>query len=261
MNLKLDKPIVFFDLETTGIQIAKDRIVEISILKIFPNGNKESKTWLVNPTIPIPEETTAIHGISDEKVKNEPTFKKLAPEIAKLIKNCDLAGYNSNKFDIPLLAEEFLRAEVEFSIENRKKIDVQNIFHKLERRTLIAAYKFYCNKDLIDAHSAEADTNATYEILLAQINKYKELKNDISFLANYSQRGGKFVDAAGFIRYNDEGKEVLSFGKYRDITLEEIWKKNPGYFAWINQADFPLYTKNIMNSFTIKMKLQDKLNS
>jgi len=261
MNLKLKKPIVFFDLETTGVQVAKDRIVEISILKILPNGNKESKTWLVNPTIPIPAETTAIHGISDDKVANEPTFKELALEISTLINNCDLAGYNSNKFDIPLLAEEFLRAEIEFSMDGRKAVDVQNIFHKLEQRTLVAAYKFYCDKDLTNAHSAEADTIATYEVLLAQLDKYDEIENDINFLSEFSQRGGKFADMAGFIRFNEEGKEVLSFGKYRDVTLEQIWNDNPGYFSWINQADFPLYTKNVMRDFATKMKLQDKFNS
>ena len=179
MNLKLEKPIVFFDLETTGVQVAKDRIVEIAILKVFPNGNKESKTWLVNPTIPIPEATTAIHGISDEKVANEPTFKELANEISTLIHNCDLAGFNSNKFDIPLLAEEFLRFDIDFSLENVKCIDVQNIFHKMEKRTLGAAYKFYCEKELIDAHSSKADTQATYEVLEAQIKLYNNLENNV----------------------------------------------------------------------------------
>ena len=261
MNLKLEKPIAFFDLETTGVQVATDRIVEISILKVFPNGNKESKTWLVNPTIPIPAETTAIHGITDEKVVNEPTFEKLAPEIVELLHNCDLGGFNSNRFDIPLLAEEFLRVGIDFDMDNRKAIDIQNIFHKLEQRTLIAAYSFYCDKGLTDAHSAEADTLATYEVLLAQIEKYDELENNVDFLAEFSQRGGKFADMAGFIRYNEEGKEVLSFGKYRDVTLEQIWKDNPGYFSWINQADFPLYTKNVMRNFATKMKLQNKFNS
>ncbi len=261
MNLKLEKPIVFFDLETTGIQIAKDRIVEIAILKIFPNGNKESKTWLVNPTIPIPPETTAIHGISDEKIATEPTFQEIAPEISELIKNCDLAGYNSNKFDIPLLAEEFLRAKIDFDMKNRRAIDVQNIFHKLEQRTLIAAYQFYCNKELKNAHSATADTTAAYEILLAQLDKYKELKNDVNFLSEFSRRDGKFADMAGFIRFNEKGEEVLSFGKYRNITLIQIWKENPGYFSWISQADFPLYTKNIMRNFATKMKLKNKFNS
>jgi len=261
MNLKLEKPIAFFDLETTGAQVATDRIVEISILKVFPNGNKESKTWLVNPTIPISAETTAIHGITDEKVANEPTFEQLALEIEELLHNCDLGGFNSNRFDIPLLVEEFLRAEIDFDMDNRKAVDIQNIFHKLEQRTLVAAYSFYCDKDLTNAHSAEVDTLATYEILLAQIEKYDELENNVNFLAEFSQRGGKFADMAGFIRYNKEGKEVLSFGKYRDVTLEQIWKDNPGYFSWINQADFPLYTKNVMRNFAAKMKLQNKFNS
>lgn len=261
MNLKLKKPIVFFDLETTGVQVAKDRIVEIAILKVFPNGNKESKTWLVNPTIPIPEVTTAIHGISDEKVANEPTFKELANEISELIHNCDLAGYNSNKFDIPLLAEEFLRVGIDFDMENRKAVDIQNIFHKMEQRNLVAAYKFYCDKDLKNAHSAEADTTATYEVLLSQLDKYEELENNVDFLADFSQRGGKFADMAGFIRFNDKKEEVLSFGKYRDVTLEQIWKENPGYFSWINQADFPLYTKNVMRNFATKMKLEKKFEN
>ena len=261
MILQLKKPIVFFDLETTGVKVAVDRIVEISILKIFPNGNKESKTWLVNPTVPIPEETTLIHGITNEKVVNEPTFSELSDDIYRLIENCDLAGFNSNKFDIPLLAEEFLRAGIEFNMKNRKAVDIQNIFHKLEQRTLIAAYKFYCDKDLTNAHSAKADTNATYEILLAQLDKYSELENNIDFLSDFSERGGKFADLAGFIRYNQKGEEVLSFGKYRDITLKQIWNNNPGYFSWIKQADFPLYTKNIMNNFATKMKLEKKFKN
>ena len=261
MILQLKKPIVFFDLETTGVKVAVDRIVEISILKIFPNGNKESKTWLVNPTVPIPEETTLIHGITNEKVVNEPTFSELSDDIYRLIENCDLAGFNSNKFDIPLLAEEFLRAGIEFNMKNRKAVDIQNIFHKLEQRTLIAAYKFYCDKDLTNAHSAKADTNATYEILLAQLDKYSELENNIDFLSEFSERGGKFADLAGFIRYNQKGEEVLSFGKYRDITLKQIWNDNPGYFSWIKQADFPLYTKNIMNNFATKMKLEKKFKN
>lgn len=258
MNLKLKRPIVFFDLETTGLQIAKDRIVEISILKIFPNGNKESKTWLVNPTIPIPKEVTEIHGISNDKVKNEPTFKELASEILTLIQNCDLAGYNSNKFDIPLLTEEFLRSGIEFDMKNKKAIDVQNIFHKLEKRTLSAAYKFYCGKELHNAHSAKEDTQATFEILLAQLNKYKELKNDVNFLSEFSTKGNKIADMAGFIQFNEEGEEILSFGKYRNVTLKQIWDENPGYFSWINQADFPLYTKNVMKNFATKMKLTKK---
>ena len=260
MKLKLERPIVFFDLETTGLNITKDRIVEIAIQKIYPNGNSESKNWLVNPTIPIPKESTEIHGISDKKIINEPTFKEIANEVNTLIHNCDLAGYNSNRFDIPLIAEEFIRAGINFSMKNRKSIDIQNIFHKLEKRTLVAAYKFYCNKELINAHSASSDTNATYEILLAQIDKYDELENNINFLANFSQQA-KFVDLAGFIRLNEKGQEVLSFGKYKNITLYQIWIENPGYFSWINNADFPNFTKKIMVDFANKMKLQKKFNS
>jgi DNA polymerase-3 subunit epsilon len=240
MSLKLIKPIVFFDLETTGVNIVKDRIVEMSILKIFPNGNKESKTWLVNPTIPIPQETIDIHGVTNEKVANEPTFHELHKEILTIINNCDLAGYNSNKFDIPLLAEEFLRCKHDFSMDLINEIDVQNIFHKLERRTLSAAYKFYCNKELINAHTAEADTLATYEILLAQIEKYDEIDNNVEFLSQFSTRGNKSVDIAGFIKLDDHGEEMITFGKYKNKTIKEVYNENPGYFSWINQADFPL---------------------
>tara|TARA_B100001113_G_C21019217_1_gene582796 strand:- start:134 stop:919 length:786 start_codon:yes stop_codon:yes gene_type:complete len=260
MNLKLKRPIVFFDLETTGVQIAKDRIVEIAILKIYPNGNKESKCWLVNPTIPIPAETTAIHGISDDKIVNEPTFKELSQQIYEIIDNCDLGGYNSNKFDIPLLAEEFLRVGIDFNMDDRNSIDIQNIFHKMEQRTLIAAYKFYCGKDLKNAHSAKADTSATYEILLSQLEKYEELENDVNFLSEFSIRGGKFADLAGFIRYNENGEKILSFGKYKGITLKQIWSENKGYFSWIQNADFPLYTKNVMRNFADKIRLENKFN-
>jgi DNA polymerase-3 subunit epsilon len=253
MALNLSRPIVFFDLETTGVQVAKDRIVEISVFKVLPNGNKEGKTWLVNPTIPIPAETTAVHGITDEKVANEPTFKELAQEIKEMMEGCDLAGYNSNKFDIPLLAEEFLRVEVDFDFKNVKAVDVQNIFHKLEKRTLSAAYKFYCQKDLENAHSAEADTLATYEVLEAQIKKYDELENDISFLSEFSKRGTT-VDMAGFIIMNEENQECFSFGKYKGKTVQSILENNPGYFSWIQQADFPLYTKKVLNELRLKDK-------
>ena len=214
MNLSLKKPIVFFDLETTGIQIASDRIVEISILKVFPNGNKESNTWLVNPEIEISKEASDIHGITNERVVTEPTYKELALEVSEMIKGCDLAGFNSNRFDIPLLAEEMLRADVDFDMKNRVAIDVQVIFHKKEQRTLSAGYKFYCDKDLTDAHSAEADTKATYEILLAQLEKYDDLENDINALSEYSTHK-KRADFAGFIMFDDEDKEVFTFGKYK----------------------------------------------
>ncbi|MDG1189667.1 MAG: exonuclease domain-containing protein [Flavobacteriales bacterium] len=252
MELSLKKPIVFFDLETTGVAVAKDRIVEISVFKVYPNGNKENKTWLVNPTIPIPAETTAVHGIDDAKVANEPTFKELAHDIKNMMEGCDLAGYNSNRFDIPLLAEEFLRADVDFDMKKHNAVDVQNIFHKLEQRTLSAAYKFYCAKDLENAHSAEADTMATYEILTAQLDKYDELENDIEFLAEFSTRGNPSVDMAGFIVYNEHNEECFSFGKYKGQTVVSVLKSNPGYFSWIQQADFPLYTKKVLTQIKLR---------
>ena len=261
MNLKLEKPLAFLDLETTGVNVSKDKIVEIAIIKINPDSSKEEYNKRINPEIPIPIETSEIHGIYDFDVINSPNFKAVSSEIEDFIKGCDLGGFNSNKFDIPLLVEEFYRCNIDIKIEERKLIDVQNIFHKMEQRTLVAAYQFYCNKDLTNAHSAEADTTATYEVLLAQLDKYEEIENDINFLSEYSQRGGKFADMAGFIRYDEEGKEILSFGKYKGIILKQIWNDNPGYFSWINQADFPLYTKNVMRDFASKMKLQNKFNS
>ena len=187
MPLNLTKPLCFFDLETTGINITNDRIVEISILKVYPNGNKESKTWLVNPEMPIPAEVSAIHGITDDKVANEPTFKQLATEINNMIKDADLAGFNSNRFDIPLLAEEMLRADMDFDMKSRLAIDVQTIFHKMEQRTLSAAYKFYCDKTLENAHTAAADTLATYEVLEAQVERYEDLENNAKFLAEFTK--------------------------------------------------------------------------
>lgn len=244
MELKLEKPIVFFDLETTGVNIGSDRIVEISILKIYPNGDKESKTWLVNPEIEIPAKVSAIHGITNERVVTEPTFKELAHTINEMISGCDLAGFNSNRFDIPLLAEELLRAGIDFNMINRKAIDVQVIFHKKEQRTLSAGYKFYCDKDLEDAHSAEADTNATYEILKAQLDQYDDLENSVDALSDFSTHT-KRADFAGFILLDDKEQEIFSFGKYKGRTVREVLKENPGYNTWIQSADFPLYTKKI----------------
>ena len=252
MELKLTKPIVFFDLETTGINIGKDRIVEISLLKIFPNGNKESKTWLVNPEIEIPKEVSAIHGITNEKVVTEPTFKELAETINTMISDSDLAGFNSNRFDIPLLAEEFLRVGIDFDMNTRKAIDVQVIFHKKEQRTLSAGYKFYCDKILEDAHSAEADTNATYEILKAQIERYDDIENSVAALSAYSTHS-KRADFAGFILFNDKEEEIFSFGKYKGRTVEDVFKENPGYNAWIQNADFPLYTKKVLKEIKERM--------
>jgi len=251
VELKLSKPICFFDLETTGIDITKDRIVEISILKVYPNGNKESKTWLVNPTIPIPKAASDVHGITDERVACEPTFKELAKQIHNMIKDSDLAGYNSDRFDIPLLAEEMLRAEVDFDLGNRVSVDVQTIFHKMEQRTLSAAYKFYCGKDLIDAHTASADTNATYEILKAQLDRYDSLENNIKKLSEFSYRK-QIADFAGFIGYNDKGEEIFTFGKHKGKRVEDIFDEEPGYFGWLLGADFPLYTKKILTAIKLR---------
>ncbi|MBK0369905.1 3'-5' exonuclease [Flavobacterium agrisoli] len=256
MELKLNKPICFFDLETTGIDIGKDRIVEISILKVFPNGNKESKTWLVNPTIPIPPQTTAVHGITNEKVANEPTFAELASQVYQMIKDSDLAGYNSDRFDIPLLAEELLRAGVDFDMKNKVSVDVQTIFHKMEERTLSAAYKFYCGESLENAHSAAADTLATYEILKAQLDRYTDLQNDVKQLSEFTTRK-KIADFAGMIAYDKDGMEVFTFGKHKGKKVEAILESEPGYFSWMQQADFPLYTKKVLTAIKLR-KLNTK---
>ena len=255
MNLKLNKPIIFFDLETTGVNIASDRIVEISILKVYPNGNKESNTWRVNPEMEIPKEASDIHGITNEDVVTEPIFSELASKVSKMLEGCDLAGFNSNRFDIPLLAEEMLRAKVNFDMKNRKAIDVQVIFHKKEQRTLSAGYKFYCDKSLENAHSAEADTLATFEILEAQIEKYEDVENGVDFLSEYSAHS-KRVDFAGFIIYDDAGVELFSFGKYKGRKVTDVLRENPGYYSWIQNADFPLYTKKVLTS--IKEKTNPK---
>ncbi|MCP4977731.1 MAG: 3'-5' exonuclease [Maribacter sp.] len=257
MELKLTRPICFFDLETTGTNVAQDRIVEISILKIYPNGNKESKTWLVNPEKEIPAEVVAIHGISNEKVANEPTFKMLSKKIYNMIKDSDLGGFNSNRFDIPLLAEEMLRADIDFDMKNMVSVDVQTIFHKMEKRTLEAAYKFYCDKDLTDAHSAEADTIATYEVLLSQLDRYPELENNIKKLAEFSTHK-KTVDFAGFIAVDEEEEEIFAFGKHKGRKVLEVLDKEPGYFGWILNADFPLYTKKVLTQIKLS-RLNNKL--
>jgi len=257
MQLDISKPICFFDLETTGINISKDRIVEISILKVFPNGNKESKTWLVNPERPIPEEVAAIHGITNERVANEPTFKMLAKEVQLMIKDCDLAGFNSNRFDIPLLAEEMLRADIDFDMKGRVAIDVQTIFHKMEKRTLSAAYKFYCDKNLENAHSAEADTLATYEVLKAQLDRYNDLENDTKFLAAFSAHK-KFADLAGFLVFNTKDEACFAFGKHKNKKVLEVLEKEPGYFGWLLNADFPLYTKKVLTAIKLSA-LNNKL--
>ena len=257
MDLQLTRPICFFDLETTGTNIAKDRIVEIAILKVHPNQTTESKTWLVNPGVKISDEVIAIHGISNEKVANEPTFKELSKEIYGMIKDCDLGGFNSDRFDIPLLAEELLRADIDFDMKNTVAIDVQTIFHKMEKRTLGAAYKFYCDKELVDAHSAEADTTATYEVLLSQLDRYPELENNVRKLAEFSTHR-RFADFAGFLGYDEDGIEIFSFGKHKGKKVLDVLDKEPGYFGWILNADFPLYTKKVLTQIKLS-KLNTKL--
>ena len=252
MKLNLKNPLVFFDLETTGTNINTDRIVEICYLKVYPNGNEESKTMRINPEMHIPEASSAIHGIYDEDVADCPTFKDVAKKIAADIEGCDLAGFNSNRFDIPLLVEEFLRAEVDIDLMKRKFVDVQVIYHKLEQRTLSAAYKFYCGKSLEDAHTAEADTRATYEVLKSQLDHYPEvLENDIAFLSNYSSYN-KNVDFAGRIVYNEQGVEVFNFGKYKGMSVAEVLKKDMGYYGWIMQGDFTLNTKNVLTKIRLR---------
>lgn len=264
MKLNLTKPLAVFDLETTGTNVGTDRIVEISIIKIHPDGREETLTRRANPGIPIPREVTAIHGISDEDVKDEPTFAMLAPLLNQFLANCDLGGYNSNKFDIPLLVEEFLRAEVDFDIKGRRFVDVQNIFHKMEPRTLKAAYKFYCNKEIVNAHSAEADTRATYEVLLSQIERYQGAEytdrdgkistpvvNDIKALHEFSFQN-RNADLVGHIIYNDKNQEVFNFGKYKGRSVAEIFSNEPSYYDWMMKADFPLYTKKIITGIKLR---------
>ncbi len=254
MQLNLKNPILFFDIESTGLNIAKDRIVEICAVKVMPNGDEEIKTRRINPTIPISPEAEAIHGISNEDVKDCPTFKEVAKSMAQWMAGCDIAGYNSLKFDIPLLAEEFLRAGVEFDFRKHNLIDVQNIFHKLEQRTLVAAYKFYCQKDLTNAHSAEADTIATYEVLKAQLDRYpNELQNDMKMLAEFSTRS-KLVDYAGRIVLNENDVPVINFGKHKGKPVEEILRNEPSYYAWIMNGDFTLDTKRVLTELKLKMR-------
>lgn len=251
MQLNLKNPLVFFDLETTGIDIVKDRIIEISYVKVFPNGKEESKTMRINPGMPIPPASTVIHGITDDDVKDCPLFKNVAKQLAAQIEGCDLAGYNSNRFDIPLLAEEFLRAGVDIDLTRRKFIDVQTIFYKMEQRTLAAAYKFYCQKSLENAHTAAADTMATYEVLKAQLDRYPELKNDVVFLSEFSSFTNN-VDFAGRMVYNEKNQEVFNFGKYKGRLVEEVLKQEPAYYSWMMNGDFPLNTKQKLTEIKLR---------
>ena len=253
MNLKLYKPFCVFDLETTGINVSKDRIVEICILKVNPDASRESKTWLVNPEMPIPKESTEVHGITDEKVKNAPTFKEIAPKILEMISGSDLGGFNSNRFDVPLLAEELLRAGLDFDLSKFKLVDAQTIYHKMEPRNLTAAYQFYCKKDLENAHSAEADVLATFEVLDAQVGHYDELPKEIAGLSDFSFHS-KFADLAGMIHFDENEQEIFAFGKYKGQKVKEVFQKDLGYYGWIQNADFPLYTKKILTGIQLRSK-------
>lgn len=243
MQLQLSRPIIFFDIEATGLNIATDRIVELCYIKVLPNGTEKVVTQRFNPGIHISAEASAVNGIYDEDVANCPTFKMKAAEIARNFEGCDLAGFNSNHFDIPLLVEEFIRAGVDYDVTGARLVDVQGIFHKMERRDLTSAYKFYCNKDLTDAHTAEADTRATLEVLEAQLDRYADtLKNNVAFLAEFSRRN-RNVDLAGRIVYNDQNVETINFGKYRGRPVAEVLQRDPGYFNWVMQGDFTQNTK------------------
>ncbi|MFV0290809.1 MAG: exonuclease domain-containing protein [Mangrovibacterium sp.] len=265
MQLKLKNPIIFFDLETTGVDISKDRIVEIALIKVFPNGVEETKELRLNPGVPIPIEASLVHGIYDDDVKDAPSFKMIAKQLAQFMEGCDLGGFNSNRFDIPLLAEEFLRVDVDIDLMKRKFVDVQTIFHKMEKRTLEAAYRFYCNEELIGAHGAMADTKATYEVLKAQLDRYEgadfkdhndkvsqPIVNDIQALSEFSTFNEN-VDFAGRIVRNEKGEEVFNFGKNKGIPVETVLREQPGYYAWMMDSDFPLYTKKILTEIKIRM--------
>lgn len=266
MKLNLTRPLAFIDLETTGVNVASDRIVEICILKVNTDNSTETKTMRINPGMPIPEASSKIHKIYDQDVKDCPAFKQVAAQLANFIGNADIAGYNSNKFDVPLLLEEFLRAEVDFDLSNRRLIDVQNIFHIMEPRTLSAAYKFYCDKTIENAHSAEADIKATYEVFLAQLKKYentevtdakgniiKPVKNDMQVLSELTAKS-KNADLAGRIVFNENGVEVFAFGKHKDKSVVEVFEKEPSYYSWMMNGDFPLYTKKIITQIRLRMK-------
>ena len=253
MELNLKKPIIFFDLETTGTNVTHDRIVEISIIKIMPNGEEKEYTRRINPEMPIPAEATAVHHITDEDVADAPTFKQIATGIAQTFLGCDIAGYNSNRFDVPVLAEEFARAGVDFDFSKVRFIDVQTIFHKKEQRTLVAAYRFYCGKELDGAHSANADTRATYEVLKAQLDRYDDLPNDMEELSRYSAPN-RNIDLMGRIVLNDKDVPVINFGKYKGQAVKEVLRRDPGYYSWIMQGDFSGDTKRTFTRFYMEVK-------
>lgn len=251
MELKLTRPLIFFDLETTGTNVVKDRIVELSYIKVYPDGREEKKSRRINPGIPIPQQATAVHHITDDDVKDEPTFRNIAKSLHEIFQGCDIAGYNSNKFDVPLLMEEFGRCGINFDVAGRNFIDVQNIFHKMEQRTLVAAYKFYCGKDLEGAHSALADTQATYEVLKEQLEKYSELDNDVEALAKFSS-SGRNLDLAARIVLDDQDRPIFNFGKHKGKTVKEVLKREPSFFDWIMQGEFPKNTKDVLMNLKAK---------
>lgn len=256
MELKLKRPIIFFDLETTGTNITLDRIVELSLIKVYPDGHEEVKSRRLNPEMHIPEESTAIHGITDDDVRDCPTFRQVSESLLKIFEGCDIAGFNSNKFDVPMLIEEFGRAGKVFSVADRSFIDVQNIYHKLEPRTLVAAYRYYCGKELEDAHSALADTRATYEVLKQQLDKYDELENDVEMLADFS-RQKKNLDLAARIVLNDKNIPIFNFGKHKGVPVEEVYHKEPAFFDWMLQRDFSRNTKDVLIQLRARIRAKD----
>lgn len=253
MSLKLTRPLLFFDIESTGLSIAYDRIVELCFIKIHPNGNEESQTLRFNPLIPISPEASEVTGITNADVADCPTFKEKAAELAQIFSGCDIAGYNSNSFDVPLLVEEFLRAGVDFDISKAKLVDVQTIFFKKEPRNLTAAYRFYCDKDLQEAHSALADTRATYEVLKAQLERYPDLVGEVNFLSEFTKRNDN-VDLVGRIVYNEQRQEVFNFGKYRGKPVVEVLQRDPGFYAWMMQGDFTQNTKQVLTKLRLRIK-------
>jgi len=262
MNISLNKSLAIFDIEATGLSVTNDRIVELAIIKVAPDGTQENYLQRFNPEMPIPKEVSEIHGIYDEDIKDTPTLKEGLPELEAFLEGCDFAGYNSNKFDLPMLAEELLRVGSTFDLSSKRHIDVQNIFHKMEQRTLIAAYSFYCNKDLKNAHTAMADAQATWEVLDAQIERYDEVQNDVDFLEEFSRHGNvKRADFAGRLAYNENGEVVYNFGKQKNRTIKEVAKSEPGYYGWMMSADFPLYTKQCLKAEMDRIKAESTVSS
>lgn len=255
MKLQLTKPIIFFDLETTGVNFQTDRIVELSYIKVHPNGTEEERSYRVNPGMHIPEEASAIHHITDADVADKPKFREIAKDVARTFTGCDIGGFNSNRFDLPLLMEEFIRAGVDFDVSKCRFVDVQTIFHKMEQRTLSAAYLFYCGKELDGAHSATADTRATYEVLKAQLDRYPSLQNSIEFLSQFSTQK-RSADLAGRIVFDEQGHETFNFGKYKGKSVEEIFRKEPGYYSWMMNGDFAANTKQVITRIYTRMRQQ-----